>query len=90
MNEQLSDVEASIECWTQCIVLAPDGDPQKPDYLANAGLCHLRRYDRLGELVDLDCAVFVGGRGQLGPKGYAKVRMAIVDHVVYSLSRARL
>ncbi|KAL1688571.1 hypothetical protein GGG16DRAFT_59625 [Schizophyllum commune] len=25
-----------------------------------------------GLLVDLDCAVFVGGRGQLGPKGYAK------------------
>ena len=43
-----------------------------------------------GLLVDLDCAVFVGGRGQLGPKGYAKVRMVIVDHVVYSLSRARL
>ncbi|QRW07774.1 CHAT domain protein [Ceratobasidium sp. AG-Ba] len=44
-------------CQSQAVILTPDGHPDKPGRLNNLGNSWLSRFERLGELSDLDHAI---------------------------------
>ncbi|KAG8709529.1 hypothetical protein FRC09_000623 [Ceratobasidium sp. 395] len=55
--DDLGPVYMLVECITQAVKLAPDGDPDKPGYLNSLGEAHQALFDRLGGLESIRTAV---------------------------------
>ncbi|KAG9127027.1 hypothetical protein FRC07_000954 [Ceratobasidium sp. 392] len=46
-----------MECFEKAISLSPEGDPRKGGFISNLGLAYFERFQRQGELVDVDMSV---------------------------------
>ena len=54
---QVADIDTAIEKLVHALELTPDGHPNKPGRLSNLGISHRTRFERLGEMADIDKAI---------------------------------
>ncbi|KAG9090180.1 hypothetical protein FRC06_001186, partial [Ceratobasidium sp. 370] len=61
----LEDIVSAIECYSQAILLTPEGHADEPKWVGNLGASYNSRFQALGKLADLDMAIGCNTRALL-------------------------
>ncbi|KIM88292.1 hypothetical protein PILCRDRAFT_771082 [Piloderma croceum F 1598] len=83
----LIDVDKAISAHEQAVHLTPNGHVNKPMYLSNLGNCFLRRFERSGDLIDVDEAIAHFKSAAICFTGFPSVRFRAALTWVHLASR---